>query len=116
MSYIIGLYWVISSALCVGFGDFYVIGHPINRKIAIVVIYLGVIVSGYLVSKLTACLVGEDSRRMKIRDKTRVMFRFLEQFGVPKELCRRAKEYYFGAWDKTKGFFQRICFLRCIPR
>lgn len=87
-AYIIGLYWTISAALCVGFGDIDIINDSTNRKIAIVLIYFGVIVTGFLVSKLTACLVGEDSRRISIREKTKVMFRFLEQFGVSKDLCR----------------------------
>ncbi|XP_035714709.1 uncharacterized protein LOC118438473 [Folsomia candida] len=115
ISYIIGFYWVISSALCVGFGDIGAHGHETNRKIAITVIYMGVLVTGFLVSKLTACLVGEDSRRILIREKTKVLFRFLEQFGVPKELCRRAKEYYFGAWDKTKGIFPKDLFSALHP-
>jgi hypothetical protein len=52
LSYIIAMYWIVSSAFCVGFGDIGAIATSANRKIAIFVIFSGSI------STISAVVVG----------------------------------------------------------
>ena len=98
--------------------------------------------ASYLSAKLTACVVGEDSRRIEIRTKIDIVASFLDRYKASRMvkrfdnnvpwcyslwlnrchssckiiiLCRRVKEVYINEWDKTKGISVDELFVALHP-
>lgn len=58
----------------------------------------GTAAGSYMGAQLTACMVGEDSRRMAIREQMKVVFDFFGQYKVPKQIQRQEPYFFRSMW------------------
>ena len=93
VQYLDAIYWALTTLTTVGYGD--VVPHNnMERAYTLVVLLVGAIVFGFLLSSLGELLSNVDPTRVRIDEKMNEVKQFLSWHSVPMELTLAVRRYY----------------------
>ena len=102
-NYLRALYWCVTTLTTVGYGDI-VPSTDAEMLYAMLVMFLGVGVYGYVIGNVAALLANIDPARVRHRELVDRVTAFMRYRQVPAELQRRIHDYYDYLWGKRLGY------------
>jgi hypothetical protein len=102
-SYVLALYWCISTLSSVGYGD--VIPTTTGERIyAIGVMMVGVGMYSYIIGNVATILTGIQPARRRYLENMERLSAFMRYRRIPPGLQRKLLDYFSYAWDKMLGY------------
>ncbi len=102
-SYILALYWCISTLSSVGYGD--VIPTNTGERIyAIGVMMVGVGMYSYIIGNVATILTGIQPARTRYLENMDRLSAFMRYRRIPSGLQRKILDYFSYAWDRMLGY------------
>ncbi|MBI4454301.1 MAG: cyclic nucleotide-binding domain-containing protein [Acidobacteria bacterium] len=101
--YLRALYWCVTTLATVGYGD---ITPTTNAEVmyAMLTIFLGVGVFGYVIGSVASLLANIDPARVRHREVVEKVKAFMRYRQVPAGLQQRILDYYEYLWEKRLGY------------
>ena len=101
-TYIHALYWAITTLTTVGYGD--ISPHTDVLKVyTMLVMLVGVGVYGFVVGNIASLFANLDLAQQSFRSRVDNVMAYLKYQNTPKDLQRRAQQYFDYLWDSQVG-------------
>jgi voltage-gated potassium channel len=101
--YLRALYWCVTTLATVGYGD---LTPTANAQLVytMVVMFLGVVVYGYVIGNVTSLLANIDLAKRHYRENMERLGAFMRYRNIPLNLQRRLRDYYAYLWENRLGY------------
>jgi hypothetical protein len=102
-SYIMALYWCVTTLTSVGYGDITPLTN-VETVYAVFVMAAGVGMFGYVIGNIAHILANLHPSRVRYVETMEGINAFMEYRGLPARLQRRIRDFYSYRWEKRLGF------------
>eukprot|EP01135_Chromosphaera_perkinsii_P002454 Nk52_evm60s223 gene=Nk52_evmTU60s223 len=100
--FIMSLYYIVTTATAVGYGDIYPQTDG-ERIYAGLVMIIGVLTFSLVLASIASTLSNNDAERTRFRQKVNTIVQYLEVQGVPKKLIDQITEFFIHKWKFNRG-------------